>query len=142
MIWVILFVILMILEVCTYALVSIWFALGTLVALTLYKFGYGTSIQIVGFSISSLLFFLATKPFINKFLVFNKEKTNVYDLIDREGIVIEDICNDTFKGVVKVYGKEWTARSTNGENIDKNSKIKVDKIEGVKMYVSQINKRE
>lgn len=138
MIWVIFFVILMILEVITYALVSIWFALGTLVALALYKLGYSVNIQIIGFLISSLVFFLGTKPFINKFLDFKKVKTNINDLIDREGIVIEDICNDSFKGAVKVYGKDWTARSTTGENIEKGSKIKVNKIEGVKMYVSQV----
>ena len=78
-----------------------------------------------------------TKPLVKKFV---KEKdiipTNVYSIIGKEGIVVESI--DTINGVgkVKVNGELWSATSL--ENIEKGTKVKVLKVNGVKLEVEKL----
>ena len=42
------------------------------------------------------------------------------------------------EGQIKVDGMEWTARSTSGAMIEAGTKVRVDKIEGVKVFVSPV----
>ena len=51
----------------------------------------------------------------------------------------EAIDNVTASGQVKLGAMEWTARSTTGENIPQGTLIRVDRIEGVKVYVTPVN---
>ena len=46
--------------------------------------------------------------------------------------------NITAVGQVKLNGMEWTARSTSGEPIPAGTIVKVDRIEGVKAFVSPV----
>ena len=43
---------------------------------------------------------------------------------------------------MKLGGMEWTARSTSGESIPEGSVVKVDKVEGVKIFVSLVPVKE
>ena len=54
------------------------------------------------------------------------------------GVVLTDIDNAQAQGQVKLEAMEWTARSTSGEIIPAGAKIRVDRIEGVKVFVSVI----
>ena len=56
--------------------------------------------------------------------------------IGTEGIVTALIDNLNAQGQVKLGGMEWTARSTSGESIPAGTRIRVDRIEGVKAFVS------
>ena len=75
-------------------------------------------------------------PFIKKFLNPKLAKTNVDAVIGSEGYVTEDIDNLKAAGHVKLGAMERTARSTSGQPIAKGTLIKVDRIEGVKAFVS------
>jgi membrane protein implicated in regulation of membrane protease activity len=70
------------------------------------------------------------------------EKTNADRYIGRDGIVVQSISNLAAEGQVKVDNQIWTARSANGEDIAEGAKIKVEKIEGVKLIVSPINEEQ
>ena len=59
-------------------------------------------------------------------------------VIGSEGLVTADIDNITALGQVKLGGMEWTARSTSGAPIPTGTLIKVDKIEGVKVFVTPV----
>ena len=97
---------------CAIHLVSIWFAAGSLVAMLW--------------------------PFIKKFLNPNLTKTNVDAIIGTEGRVTAAIDNVSAVGQVKLGAMEWTARSTSGEPIPQGTLVRVDRIEGVKAFVSTV----
>ena len=75
-------------------------------------------------------------PFIKKFLNPKLEKTNIDAIIGSKGMVTAAIDNVAATGQVKLGAMEWTARSTSGEIIPAGTLIQVDKIEGVKVFVS------
>ena len=64
-------------------------------------------------------------------------KTNADALIGATGRVTQDIDNDLSQGQVKLSGMEWSARSTQGDKIPTDTMIRVDRIEGVKVFVSK-----
>ena len=57
-------------------------------------------------------------------------------MLGSEGYVTADIDNMSATGKVKLGAMEWTARSTSGKVIPAGTLVKVDKIEGVKAFVS------
>ena len=135
--WLAIMVVLLIVEAaCPFHLVSIWFAAGALVAMIISMLGGELWLQIIAFCIVSGALLAGLWPFIRKFLNPHLTKTNVDSVIGTEGIVTADIDNLNAVGQVKLGGMEWTARSTSGANIPTGTRIRVDRIEGVKAFVS------
>ena len=56
--------------------------------------------------------------------------------MDSRGYVTVDIDNNSAAGNVKLGAMEWSARSSSGAPIAKGTLVKVDRIEGVKVFVS------
>ena len=123
---------------CPIHLVSIWFAAGSLVALIASFLGAPLWLEIVLFLVVSSVMVVLFWPFIKKFLNPKLEKTNVEAIVGTQGYVTADIDNLTATGQVKLGAMEWTARSTSGHPIPKGTLIKVDRIEGVKAFVSKV----
>lgn len=114
-----------------------WFGIGALIALISSFFISNPFIQSIIFIISSSLLLLLTKPLVKRFVKDNELKpTNVYGIIGKEGIVLEDIKSLDSTGKVKVNGELWSAISDT--DIEKNSKIKVISIDGVKAKVEKV----
>ena len=135
--WLAIMVVLLIVEAaCPFHLVSIWFAAGALVAMVISMLGGELWLQIIAFCIVSGALLAGLWPFIRKFLNPHLTKTNVDSIIGTEGIVTADIDNLNAVGQVKLGGMEWTARSTSGDKISAGTRIRVDRIEGVKAFVS------
>ena len=65
------------------------------------------------------------------------EKTNVESIEGKIGKVISDIDNINAKGIVKIDGVEWTARSQQNEVIKAGTLVKVVSVEGVKVIVKE-----
>ena len=136
-IWLAAMVVFLIVEAaCPIHLVSIWFAVGALVAMIISMLGGELWLQIIAFCIVSGALLAGLWPFIRKFLNPHLTKTNVDSVVGSEGIVTADIDNLNAVGQVKLGGMEWTARSTSGANIPTGTRIRVDRIEGVKAFVS------
>ena len=133
--WIVLMVALIIIEASTASLVCIWFAIGALAAAISKLLGAELLSQIVVFVAVSAVALFATKPIVKKLRGKGKTATNADMVIGKTGIVTEEITNDKFAGKVKVAGREWSAVTTDGSEIPKNSKITVLKIEGVKLVV-------
>lgn len=121
---------------CPFHLVSIWFAVGALAAMIVSLFGGVVWLQVTVFCVVSTALLICLWPFIRKFLNPHLTKTNVDSVIGTEGIVTALIDNLNAQGQVKLGGMEWTARSTSGESIPAGTRIRVDRIEGVKAFVS------
>jgi membrane protein implicated in regulation of membrane protease activity len=123
---------------CPIHLVSIWFAAGSLIAMLVSFLGGPVWLQITLFVLVSVAMVVLLWPFIKKFLNPHLKKTNVDAVLDSQGYVTADIDNLSATGQVKLGAMEWTARSTSGTPIPKGTLVKVDRIEGVKAFVSPV----
>ena len=137
-IWFCLMVVFLIVEAaCPIHLVSIWFAAGSLTAMVVSFLGGPLWLQITVFLAVSCLLLALLWPFIKKFLRPKLEKTNVDAVIGTRGVVTVTIDNTAAAGQIKLGAMEWTARSTSGAVIEKGAVVRVDRIEGVKAFVSE-----
>lgn len=138
MYWLIAFVLLILIEIITVGLTTIWFAAGALVAFIVSLITTNILIQIVAFLIVSLATLFMIRPIAVRYLNQSREKTNIDSIIGRSGIVTEAIDNLRAKGTVNVSGQEWTARSTDESvTIAEGSTVKVIEIQGVKLMVEK-----
>lgn len=123
---------------CPFHLVSIWFAGGALVAMIASLLGASVGLQIGLFLVVSIVLLAALRPFLKKFITPKLVRTNVDAIIGAEGYVTAPIDNLVPTGQVKLGGMEWTARSSSGAPIEAGTLVKVDKVEGVKVFVSPV----
>ena len=121
---------------CPLHLVSIWFAVGSLVALLVWRLGGPLWLQLTLFLVVSCILLAALWPLTKKFLNPGHTATNIDSIIGSTGYVTAAIDNVAALGQVKLGAMEWTARSTSGTPIAKGTLIRVDRIEGVKVFVS------
>lgn len=136
--WLIAFVILLIIEIFTMGLTTIWFAGGALLAWVVSLLGCGGGLQIGVFVATSIILLVLTRPYAVKYFNKDRVKTNAESLIGQCGMVTEDI--DTLKaaGRVEVKGLEWAARTEAMDGcIPKGSVVLIHEIQGVKLIVSK-----
>ena len=138
-IWLAIMIFFIWLEAETVAVVSLWFAVGALVAGIIGWFGGNIWVQVCAFVVVSGIFLLLLRPITKKYFTPKLVKTNLDAIIGTEGLVTKQINNSVSEGQIKLNGMEWTARSTSGEVIPEGTQIKVDKIEGVKAFVSPVH---
>ena len=134
-VWFILMIVLIIVEMSTVNLVSIWFAIGCLLAGIASLITQNMIIQFSIFVVTSVVTLILTKPFIKKIRTRGIIKTNLDRVIGQIGIVTMDI-DKLEPGEVKVDGKKWMAISD--MKIIKGSKVEILAIDGVKLKVKEI----
>ncbi len=138
-IWIILMVGFLIVEAaCPIHLVSVWFAAGSAAAAIVSVLSGPLWLQILLFVVVSGGLLACMLPFVKKFLKPRLEKTNVDGVLGTQGYVTEAIDNLSAVGQVKLGGMYWTARSTGGSRIPAGKLVRVDRIEGVKAFVSEV----
>ena len=135
-IWLGLTVVFLIAEAATVTVISLWFAAGSLAAMAMALAGGSVWMQALTFLVVSAAALTALRPLVRKYLTPKLTATNIDSIVGSVGIVTATIDNIGATGQVKLNGMEWTARSTSGEPIKEGTKIQVDKIEGVKVFVS------
>jgi membrane protein implicated in regulation of membrane protease activity len=123
-------------EAASLSLVSISFAAGSLRALVASALNTPLWLQILVFLVLSGALLACLRPFAKKFIKPKITATNTDSVIGSAGFVTEDIDNLSARGQVKLGGMFWSARSTSGNPICKDTKVTVDRIEGVKVFVS------
>lgn len=134
-IWLAALVVFAIVEASTVTLVSIWFVGGSLAALIAALAGGPLWLQATLFLAVSVLLLLCLRPLLRKFYSPKKIRTNAPANIGKLAIVTEDIDNLQSQGAVKLSGLVWTARSTGGGIIRAGTIVRVNSIEGVKLFV-------
>lgn len=137
-IWLALLVIFLIAEAATVAMVSLWFAAGALVALVAGLLGTNLSVQAVLFLAVSAVLLASLRPVVRKLFARGLTPTNLDAILGTQGYVISDIDNDRAVGCVKLGGMEWSARSESGAQIPAGTHIRVNRIEGVKVFVETV----
>lgn len=137
--WIVLMVVFLVVEAaCPIHLVSIWFVVGSLAAAIASVLGGQLWLQIALFLVISAGLLAAFWPFAKKFLNQRHTATNVDSVIGTKGYVTEEIDNLSASGQVKLGGMYWTARSAKGNPIARGSLVRVDRVEGVKVIVSEV----
>lgn len=127
---------------CPFHLVSIWFAVGSLVALVAAALDAQMWLQITLFAVVSVGLLVATLPLVKKFVIPKQAKTNVDSVIGSRGYVTEEIDNLSASGQVKLGGMYWSARSEDGHSIPVGTLVQVARIEGVKVFVTAVKVTE
>lgn len=135
--WLAAVVVFLVVEASTVTMVSLWFAVGALAALVVSLFA-GTGWQVAAFLAVSAAMLALLRPLVRKYVKPRITKTNVDAVIGSQGYVTADVDNLAATGQVKLGAMYWTARSASGENIPAGTLIRVEKIEGVKVFVSPV----
>lgn len=135
--WIILFVALAILEICTATLVSIWFLPGALVSAILAACNLPLWLQIVSFLVLSAVCLIFTKPLTRKLTHTPHTATNADRAIGEIATVTEAINASEGTGAVKVLGKVWSAKTDDREVvIPMDTEVRVLRMEGVYLIVT------
>ena len=141
MIWLIVFVLMLVIEMATLSLTTIWFAGGALAALIASGLGAKFIVQVFIFLAVSILVLFLLRPSAIKHFNKSRTKTNVDRFIGLEAKVIETVDNDNMKGKAIINGQEWTARAIRDDMIiEAGEKATIVEIKGVKVILN--NKKE
>ena len=137
LIWLGLVIVFLVVEAsCPIHLVSVWFAVGSLAALLVSALKGALWLQIAVFLVVSSVLLAALWPLTKKFLKPKLTATNVDSVIGSTGYVTAAIDNMAATGQVKLGAMFWTARSLSGDPIAEGTLVRVDHIEGVKVFVT------
>ena len=127
-------------ELCTIDLVAVWFAISALILgviaaiFTELQFGW----QALIFVVLSFVLFLATRPFVKKFMKRRRgQETNLELVMGYTARVVETIDNSREAGAAKINGLVWTARSVDGSIIEVDELVVVKDIIGNKLIVEK-----
>jgi membrane protein implicated in regulation of membrane protease activity len=130
--------ILVIVEIATLGLTTIWFAAGALIAGFLSLAKVHLVIQIIAFVAVAALLLFVTRPLAARYLNSQTKKTNADSLVGEICLVTSPINNLKAEGQAVVRGQEWTARSIDGSLIPEGTKVRIVSISGVKLMVENI----
>lgn len=141
--WLALFVVLLVIEIITMGLTTIWFAAGAFIAFVAGILGFGVTVQVVVFIVVSAVLLIMTRPLAVKYFNQERQKTNAESLIGQQALVIEDIDTLEAKGRVEIRGMEWAAKTDEPDGkIAKNTVVVVNGIQGVKLIVRDREERD
>lgn len=129
-------------EAATAGLVSIWFVAGAVTALIAAVAGASVTVQVVLFVAVSAVTLAATRPLVKKLAKGPVARTNADRVLGTRARVTEKIDNENSTGAVYVDGKTWTARSADGTTIPVGEEVRIEKMEGVKLFVKLCEKAE
>lgn len=138
MIWLAAMIILIVIEIVTVGLTTIWFAIGALVAIFVSSLGGGWLLQVAVFLAVSFGMLVFTRPFAIKYINSSRTKTNYEGIIGKVVRITSDVNNLGESGSAIVNGQEWTVRAAdNNTIIPAGSLAKVVDIKGVKLIVEK-----
>lgn len=135
-IWLIAIVAFAIVEGVTVGLVSVWFCAGALAAFAASLLGANVWFQFGLFIAVSFAALIAVRPLAKKVLIPKRQATNADRILGTEGVVTQAIDNLKGEGQVSLKGQVWTARSGDGQAIGPGTRVRVLRIEGVKVFVA------
>ncbi len=140
MYWLFAAAVLIVLEILTMGLTTIWFAGGALAGAIAALLRFPLFVQIITFGVVSLILLLITRPIALRYFNGRTVRTNVDSLIGQTCLVTQQIDNLRSVGQVMVKGQAWSAKSWKEDVlIPENAIVKVEKVSGVKLIVSLLS---
>ena len=138
--WLIVCGLCLIIEIFTVSFLMFFPGVGAFFAFIAALLGANITIQSIVFVISSTLMIIFLRPLVTKLFKSKDTAMNSNALIGKTGIVLRDIIGVDKIGQVKVQGEIWSAVCEDGIKIEKDAKIQVEAISGVKLVVKEISK--
>lgn len=137
-VWLAVAIVLLVVEIITLGLTTIWFAGGALVACIAAALQADFLVQMILFLVVSVVLLFFTRPVAMRYMNKSRTKTNSESLVGKEAVVLHEINNLKASGQVQLNGIEWTARAESMEDvIEKGAIVCIKKIEGVKLIVTR-----
>lgn len=135
--WLLMVAVMLVIEIFTLGLTTIWFSIGAVAAAAAAGAGAPLWVQILLFSVVSVVIMLLVRPFAMKVINRDRIKTNIEDAVGGQAEVIEAIDNQKEQGRVRFRGVEWMARSADGSAIAAGTVVTVEAVSGVKLLVKK-----
>lgn len=137
LVWITVFTITLFIEFNTADITTIWFCVSALVSFFLALFDVNYLLQIIIFSVLSILLVYITRPLTKKIMNKTLIRTNADKIITQIGVVTKEISDDEI-GEVKVNNELWRAVSVDSSNINVGEKVSIVSFNGNKVVVSKI----
>ena len=134
-IWLVILAVMIVMEIVSLGLTTIWFGIGAIGAAIVAWMGYGFWLQLLVFAVLSLVSMALFRPLEVKYLNRDKEKTTIDEVVGKTVVVTKQIDNEMAAGEVQLNGMSWTARSESGRVIPEQERVTVVSVEGVKLIV-------
>ena len=113
--WLIFFLILIIFELVTLGLTTLWFAIGAIVAFFASVFEANIYVQWTLFAAVSFVTLIFTRPVLYNRLKKRIVKTNADNLVGQLAVITVEVDNLEAKGAATINGNVWTARSVDDD---------------------------
>ena len=137
-VWLMVLVVLVAGEAITVGLTFIWFAVGALGGLIVAALGGPVWLQVVVFLALSAVTLVLVRPLAARLLTPGISPTNADRILGQIALVTQDIDNIAETGQAKIFGQVWTARSETGEPVPAQTRVRILRIEGVKVFVKPV----
>ena len=138
MVWLAAMIILIIIEIVTVGLTTIWFAIGALVAIIVSMLGGGIILQLTVFLLVSFGMLILTRPLAIRYIINSRTRTNYEGIIGKVVRITQNVDNIAGQGCAMVNGQEWTVRAVDDKSkIAAGSLAKVVDIRGVRLIVEK-----
>ena len=140
-VWLVALVVLVVIELATMGLTTIWFAGGALAAALISIPEAPVIWQIIVFLVVSLVLLYFTRPVAVKYFNKDRVRTNIEGMIGKQAIVVSEINNVEGIGQVNTGGMEWSARSSyHNVILPVGAVVTVMAVDGVKLIVEEVGK--
>lgn len=138
LVWLGVLIVMLVVEIVTLGLTTIWFGGGALAAFIAAMLGANIGVQTILFFTVSIVLLLVTRPIAVKYFNKDRIKTNAESLVGADAIVISEIDNLQGVGQVTIGGMEWSAKAADAKKkFPVGSVVKVVDIKGVKAVVEE-----
>ncbi|MDE7431146.1 MAG: NfeD family protein [Lachnospiraceae bacterium] len=135
--WLVAFLVLLVIEIITLGLTTIWFAIGAVAAFIATLVGANIVVQIVLFVAVSVITLIATRPIAVKYFSNSAAKTNVEGIIGKNAVITQRIPDMNTNGKARLNGEVWTACSVGNVPIEEGELVEITGVEGVKLIVKK-----
>jgi membrane protein implicated in regulation of membrane protease activity len=131
-------------EATTVSFVALYFGLGALVSAVAAALGAPLAVQLLVFSLVSVVSLLATRGMVSRSLQrVPVLKSNVDSLVGRRGVVTVPITAAAGRGQVRIGTEYWTARPymEDSEDIAEGTAVEILGVEGVTALVLPLDRQ-
>lgn len=134
--WLVFMVVLIVIEIMTMGLYTIWFAGGALIAFFATLLGFDFWTQMWTFAIVSAALLIFTRPVLQEKFNGKLIKTNLDTIIGKQIVLTEKVDNRQETGKTHWNGLDWVVRSADDEvTFDEGAVVTVTAIQGVKLII-------
>ena len=138
MVWLVILIICLVIEFVRIELIGACGAGGALVGLVLNILGFNPLLQIAAAAAVAVFLFIVVRPAGMKYIIRARREKQLMELEGRDAIVTVRIDNANDSGIVRIGGKNWSARSNRPNGIiDEGEVVTVVAMRGNVAYVDR-----